>query len=114
MTEYLEGGDLCERTASKAYFLTEHKCRTIIRQILLGVGYIHSRHFIHFDLKPFNIVFSEAIQPNNDRNLRIIAFGLARELTPETPYVNIGMAGTIEYMSPEVMNCSNASYPADM
>ena len=114
VTEYLEGGDLCERTASKLYFLTEHKCRTIMRQILLGVSYIHSRRFIHFDLKPFNIVFAKPVESNNDRDLRIIDFGLARELTKDVNSVNIGMAGTIEYMAPEVMNCLNSSHPADM
>ena len=30
------GGDLCERTSSKDYVLTEHKCRTIVRQICRG------------------------------------------------------------------------------
>ena len=114
VTEYLEGGDLVERTASKSYFLSEHKCRTIMRQVLLAVSYIHSRRFIHFDLKPFNIVFAKPLETNNDRDLRIIDFGCARELSNDATSVNIGMTGTIEYMSPEVMNCSNASFPADM
>ena len=114
VTEYLEGGDLCERTASNTYFLTEHKCRTIMRQIILAVSYIHSRRFVHFDLKPFNIVFAKHVATNNDRDLRIIDFGLARELTKDVTSVNVGMAGSIEYMAPEVMNCLSASYPADM
>ena len=114
VTEYLEGGDLVERTASKSYFLSEHKCRTIMRQVLLAVSHIHSRRFIHFDLKPFNIVFAKPLETNNDRDLRIIDFGCARELINDATSVNIGMTGTIEYMSPEVMNCSNAYYPADM
>ena len=66
------------------------------------------------DLKPFNIVFAQHVETTNDRDLRIIDFGLARELTKDASSVNIGMAGTIEYMSPEVMNCLNASYSADM
>ena len=114
VTEYLEGGDLVERTASKSYFLSEHKCRTIMRQVLLAVSYIHSRRFIHFDLKPFNIVFAKSVETNNDRDLRIIDFGCARELAHDATTVNIGMSGTIEYMSPEVMNCANASCSADM
>ena len=114
VTEYLEGGDLVERTASKSYFLSEHKCRTIMRQVLFAVQYIHSRRFIHFDLKPFNIVFAKPVDTNNDRDLRIIDFGCAREVPKGSTSVNIGMTGTLEYMSPEVLNCQDASYPADM
>lgn len=114
VTEYLEGGDLVERTASKSYFLSEHKCRTIMRQVLIAVQYIHSRRFIHFDLKPFNIVFAKPVDTNNDRDLRIIDFGCAREVPKGSTSVNVGMTGTLEYMSPEVLNCRDASYPADM
>ena len=114
VTEYLEGGDLVERTASKSYFLSEHKCRTIMRQVLIAVKYIHSRRFIHFDLKPFNIVFAKPVDTNNDRDLRIIDFGCAREIPKGSTSVNIGMTGTLEYMSPEVLNCQDAYYPADM
>ena len=32
VTEFLGGGDLCERTSSKGYVLTEQKCRNIVRQ----------------------------------------------------------------------------------
>ena len=59
------------------YNLTEQKCRTIIRQICRGIQHIHHRNYIHLDLKPFNIVFS---QKKDDYDLRIIDFGLAREL----------------------------------
>ena len=32
VTEFLGGGDLCERTSAKDYVLTEQKCRNIVRQ----------------------------------------------------------------------------------
>ena len=41
VTEFLAGGDLCERTSAKDYVLTEHKCRTIVRQICRG-----NHHFL--------------------------------------------------------------------
>ncbi len=37
VTEFLAGGDLCERTSAKDYGLTEQKCRTIVRQICRGM-----------------------------------------------------------------------------
>lgn len=110
VTEFLAGGDLCERTSAKDYELNEQKCRTIIRQICRGVQYIHSNRFLHLDLKPFNIVFSKK---KDDFDLRIIDFGLAHELN-EDGRVKVGMWGTIEYMSPEVMNCTYATPASDM
>ena len=86
VTEFLAGGDLCERTSAKGYILTEQKCRNIVRQICQGVQYIHSRRYIHLDLKPFNIVFSKK---KDDYDLRIIDFGLARELG-ESPSLKLG------------------------
>ncbi len=71
--------------------------------------FIHRCNYIHLDLKPFNIVFS---QKKDDYDLRIIDFGLARELD-ETRRTRVGMSGTIEYMSPEVMNCTYASPASD-
>ena len=62
------------------YVLTEAKCRTIVRQICRGVQYIHSQNFLHLDIKPFNIVFSKR---KDDYDLRIIDFGLARELNED-------------------------------
>ncbi len=109
VTEFLAGGDLCERTSSKDYQLTEQKCRTIIRQICRGVQFIHRSNYLHLDLKPFNIVFS---QKKDDYDLRIIDFGLARELD-ETRRTRVGMCGTVEYMSPEVMNCTYATPASD-
>lgn len=110
VTEFLAGGDLCERTSAKDYVLNEQKCRIIIRQIVRGVQYIHRSNFLHLDLKPFNIVFS---QKKDDYDLRIIDFGLARELDEGVRAVRVGMCGTIEYMSPEVMNCTVATPASD-
>ncbi len=99
VTEFLAGGDLCERTSDRDYSLTEKKCRDIMRQICRGVRFIHRNRFVHLDLKPFNIVFA---QKKDDFDLRIIDFGLARELDESASSVRVGMCGTIEYMSPEV------------
>ena len=138
VTEYLAGGDLITRTAPDDYCLTERKCQIFIRQIVRGVQFIHSQRILHLDLKPFNIMFAN---PDDDYNLRIIDFGLAEEMKVEdseeviqvmlmidmaelavlvmmplmTPtQVEMTMCGTLEYMSPEVMDCRFASPASDM
>ena len=113
VTEYLAGGDLITRTAPDDYCLTERKCQIFIRQIVRGVQFIHSQRIIHLDLKPFNIMFAN---PDDDYNLRIIDFGLAEHLGEKDrgEHVKMSMCGTLEYMSPEVMDCKFASPAADM
>jgi len=110
VTEYLGGGDLITRTASTTFCLTERKCQVFIRQIVRGLLFIHSQRIIHLDLKPFNIMFAN---PEDDYNLRIIDFGLAENLGPKEE-VKMTMCGTLEFMSPEVMDCKFASPASDM
>ena len=45
----------------------------------------------------------------DDYNLRIIDFGLAEQLEEGRDDVFMTMCGTLEYMSPEVMDCKHAS-----
>merc|ERR1719336_1441692 len=112
VTEYLAGGDLITRTAPDDYCLTERKCQIFIRQIVRGVQFIHSQRILHLDLKPFNIMFAN---PDDDYNLRIIDFGLSETLeNTEDGQVKMIMCGTLEYMSPEVMDCKFASPASDM
>jgi len=112
VTEYLAGGDLITRTAPDDYCLTERKCQIFIRQIVRGVQFIHSQRILHLDLKPFNIMFAN---PDDDYNLRIIDFGLSETLeNTEDGQVKMTMCGTLEYMSPEVMDCKFASPASDM
>merc|ERR1711874_858001 len=82
-----------------------------MRQIARGLQYIHSQRIIHLDLKPFNVIFANV---QDDYNLRIIDFGISQELQPGQTSLPITMVGTLEFMSPEVLNCSEASTAADM
>jgi len=111
VTEYLAGGDLITRTAPDDYCLTERKCQIFIRQIVRGIQFIHSQRILHLDIKPFNVVF---VHPESDHDLRIIDFGIAQELKENEDKIPIAMSGTLEYMSPEVMDCKHASPASDM
>ncbi len=46
--------------------------------------------------------------------LKIIDFGLAKELGLYADRIPITMCGTLEFMSPEVMKCSHASPASDL
>lgn len=46
--------------------------------------------------------------------LKIIDFGLARELPQQTDRISANMCGTLEFMSPEVMRCTFATTASDL
>ena len=51
ITEYLSGGELFEKVADEDFTLTEADCCVFLRQICLGVQYLHSNNIVHLDLK---------------------------------------------------------------
>ena len=111
LTEFLNGGELFERISSRSYDLTERKCKGFMRQVLLGLRYIHDKGVIHLDLKPNNIVCVS--RADDDARVKIIDFGLAR-MTGGRDRIPITMCGTPEFISPEVMKCVSASSASDM
>lgn len=48
--------DLKKYITSKDYKVDEEKIKVIIKKILNGVAYIHSKRILHRDLKPQNIL----------------------------------------------------------
>lgn len=57
--------------------LSEEHVKFLVYQILRGLKYIHSAGIIHRDLKPSNLAVNEQCE------LKIIDFGLARRIEPE-------------------------------
>lgn len=57
VTELVDGKDMLEFVKDSKY-LCEEKAAFIIRQILVGVKYLHSLGIVHRDLKPENIMVS--------------------------------------------------------
>ena len=73
----------------------------VFLQVLDAVAYAHGHQVIHRDLKPSNILVTEQGQ------VRLLDFGVARLLQPETDGVSLtrayGLAVTPEYASPELL-----------
>ena len=74
--------------------LSEEDKNRITVEVVLGMRYIHSRHFMHRDLKPSNILLSA----NNQ--VRISDFGLARE--DDLSASQTKNVGTLRFMAPEL------------
>ena len=81
-------GDIFEYCVGKAPF-NESDAREITRQLTHALEFIHSKHIVHMDIKPQNILLS------NDGKCRLADFGLSRKIPPGESVQEI--SGTPEY-----------------
>ncbi|XP_071391341.1 death-associated protein kinase 2 [Centroberyx affinis] len=109
IVELISGGELFDFIAEKENLL-ESEAIKFMEQILEGVGFMHSKHIAHFDLKPENIMLSdkEALHPN----IKLIDFGLAHHFHQGEEYRST--AGTPQYIPFEVINHEPLSTAVDM
>lgn len=73
LMEFIQGGELFTHIINKKRF-DEESTKYIIAQIILALGYLHSKEIIYRDLKPENIMIEE------DGYVKMIDFGLSRIL----------------------------------
>lgn len=104
--ELLNGTDLAKYVKDHGPFSVKEACE-IIRQVALGLQYVHEAGLIHRDIKPSNLFRT------NDETIKILDLGLARFLETEPiestdkNVVASGktsegqIVGTPDYMSPE-------------
>ncbi|XP_005991710.1 death-associated protein kinase 2 [Latimeria chalumnae] len=107
--ELISGGELFDFIAEKDA-LTEEGAIQFLQQILEAVAYMHSKQIVHFDLKPENIMLLEKEVPNP--RMKIIDFGLARKLENGVDFRSL--AGTPQYIAPEVINYEPLTTASDM
>ena len=106
--EYLPEGTLKSRTGQPVPYT---EAVTILAPVARALAYAHQHDIIHRDVKPANILFSEA-------NESILTdFGIAKILEAEdgTALTGTGMGiGTPEYMAPEQATGQPVDYRADV
>ncbi len=89
--EYVEGATLKDLITRG---LTVGEACEIIRQILIGARFAHSRSIIHRDLKPQNVMV------DGEGRARVTDFGIARAGVSEITQTG-SVLGTAQYLSPE-------------
>lgn len=67
----------------------------IMSQVLLAMKQVHEANIVHRDLKPSNIMIC------NDKSVRLLDFGVARDIYSSNGTIPGTVIGTIGYMSPE-------------
>lgn len=104
--EYVPGGDCSTLLRDAGFRLAEQIVKRIARQVLLALSYCHAQEIVHRDVKPENIMLTEA-SPWQAPDCKLIDFGLAARCDRPLPEV----VGTPPYIAPEVIaGCQNFTY----
>ena len=71
--DFIEGHDLLKMIEDGKQSLTPAQIRTVLRELLGAVGFIHDQGMLHRDISPDNILINKSLRPV------LIDFGAARE-----------------------------------
>jgi len=96
--EWLDGRTLDEELAASSPFPLE-RIAGILRQISAALEAAHSKHIIHCDLKPSNIMLNEG--PAGSELVKVLDFGIAKIVTDPAGSLVTAARGTPRYASPE-------------
>ena len=110
LMEYLDGGTaqgLCKMMVEKNCNLEEVYIAIILREVLHGLDYIHSKNKMHRDIKSANILFSTS------GHVKLCDFGVAGSIT-ETKQKRDTFVGTPYWMAPEVIERRSYDYKCDL
>ena len=98
--------DLCEETlkdivnSQTAEFMSDHGPR-MIKEILTGLEFLHSRGIVHRDLKPSNVLVDV------EGHMKLADFGISRVLNEDETTVFTDPKGTQGWMPAEVIEAMN-------
>ncbi|CAG9103819.1 unnamed protein product [Plutella xylostella] len=95
--ELCKNGELFDYLTS-VVTLSEKKTRYIMRQVLEGVRFVHSKSIVHRDLKPENILLDDQL------NVKITDFGFAKVLNQDEKLFEL--CGTPGYLAPETLKAN--------
>jgi tetratricopeptide (TPR) repeat protein len=105
--EFVPGEDL-HRLIRKVGQFSAGKTISIAKQVCEGLAEAHRLKVVHRDLKPQNIMVDE------EGNVRIMDFGIARSIKAEGITGAGVMIGTPEYMSPEQAEVKDVDHRSDI
>jgi len=99
ITELVDGGELFDYVVQKGT-LDEDEAVKIVWSIASALVYLHSMNVIHRDLKPENLLIQRKLNFPGDVEVKIIDFGLAKQLSEP---VTSTFTGTCGYLAPEML-----------
>ena len=91
--EYLEGQTLKQYMNEKGGHLSWREASNFSMQICRALEHAHSKHVVHRDIKPQNIIITDG------NKLKVADFGIARATGGNT--ITPNAMGSVHYVSPE-------------
>ncbi|MBX3008284.1 MAG: protein kinase [Melioribacteraceae bacterium] len=105
--EYVEGESL-EKVIERQGRFNISDLLYIMKQLLLGIGYAHTKGFVHRDIKPSNIIL------NKEGVTKIMDFGISKSLFDNSLTKTGSKVGTVYYMSPEQVKGLEVTHRSDI
>jgi len=106
--EFMDLGSLFDlKTRLKGEGVPPVHLSCMVQQIINGLAHLHTRHLLHRDIKPHNILH------NSRGEVKLTDFGIARDLDA-TEAVAATFVGTLTYMAPERCMGEDYSLAADV
>ena len=110
--ELARGGDLFDKLSQRKFY-TEKDARYVAKDILTAISYIHSKNFVHRDMKPENLLLVDALVATN--GVKVADFGFAKNMSDApTPAGLVTRCGTPAYVAPELVNGTPYGKAVDM
>lgn len=98
--DYLEGMDL-EKIVESRRPLALHVAKEIFSQALEALAHVHRRKIVHCDIKPGNIFVSTDAYDPVLKLVKVLDFGVCRDLSDTGPIDASRVLGDAFYMPPE-------------
>jgi serine/threonine-protein kinase len=98
--EFLEGRDI-RGAMEGGRTVPLHVLCEIFRQVLDALHYVHLRKIVHRDIKPANIFVTRDPHDPALRTVKVLDFGVARDLSDPKPEESTFIVGDPHYMAPE-------------
>jgi len=104
--DYVNGGELFFHLQKERRF-GESRVRFYAAEITSALEYLHGMGIIYRDLKPENCLL------DSQGHIRIVDFGLAKDLTKLKNRKTFTFCGTPEYLAPEILRQQGYTYAVD-
>jgi len=98
--ERCQGGEVFDFI--NKFIISEEHIKTIVRQVLLAVEYMHSCNVVHRDLKPENLMLVKPFATNQELLIKVIDFGFSRQI-PQDNTKMLTACGSSDYVAPEIL-----------
>lgn len=108
LIEYCPGANLNELIMRKDERIRKSSLE-ILRQACAALAHMHTRGYIHLDVKAENIIVQET--QDDSVSVKLTDFDLSR---PCTSHHDFSRAGTANYMSPEMLRCGTVGVESDI